>query len=235
MTVGFHTASTGMYWAQKAMDVTANNIANLSTDGYRADNPSFADLLRTNVREQSVSPDLEVGHGSKLGKTDTLFEDSGLTQTGLPQDYAMTDSRDFFAVRTSDGRTVYTQDGRFSLSHRGDGRFYLADSGGNLVLDANGQTIPVADSKAKQAVGVFTFRNLDGLVKDGESCYDPTNRSGAALSVPNADVRQGFLVSSGSDFSAEISNAILQQRAYDLDAKMVTMTDEVMQTVNTLR
>ena len=235
MTVGFRTASTGMYWAQKAMNVTANNIANLSTDGFKADSPSFADLLYTNVKEQEVAPELKVGHGSKLGKTDTIFGTSGMTETDLPQDYALTDQRNFFAVKTSDGQTVYTRDGRFGLSQRGDGRFYLADSSGNLVLSSNGRTIPVTDSKAKQNVGVFTFRNLDGLIKNGDSCYVSTNRSGSAVTVQNADICQECLESSGTDFATEMSNVILQERAYDLDAKMAVMTDEVMQTVNSLR
>lgn len=235
MTTGFHTSATGMIWAQKALDVTANNIANVSTGGYKADKASFADLLYTNVKEAEVAPDLKVGHGSKLGKTDTLFNVTGFDRTERPQDYGLTDGRNFFAVRTADGRTVYTRNGSFSLSKRGDGRFYLADSSNNLVLTQNGQTIPVIDANAKQPVGVFTFRNLDGLSKDGSNCYAVTARSGEAIGVPNADIRQGCLENSGTDIATEISNIILQQRSYDMDARFVTMTDEVMQTVNGLR
>ena len=235
MTTGFQTAATGMVWAQKALDVTANNLSNLSTGGYKADKSSFSDLLYTEVKEPQENPNLKVGHGDKLGKTDTLFSQSSLDETNRAQDYALPDGRDFFAVRPADGRTVYTRDGRFILTKRNDGRFYLADSAGEEVLDANGRAIAVTNAEKAQNVGVFTFRNLDGLEKAGGNGYVATNRSGPAAAVRNAEVRQGYLESSATDMATEISNMVVQQRAYDLDAKMVTMTDEVMQTVNNLR
>lgn len=236
MTTGFHTAATGMIWMQKSLGVTANNIANTSTQGYKADKASFADLLYTEVRGQpNQSPDLKVGHGSKLGKTDTMFTTAPFDRTGQPQDYALPDARNFFAVRTEDGRTAYTRGGRFILSRHADGRFYLADGVGEEVLDANGQPIVVTDGEKAQNVGVFTFRNLDGLEKTGGNNYTATDRSGPASVAVGAQVQQGYLESSAVDMATEMSNMVIQQRAYDLDAKMVTMTDEVMQTVNGLR
>ena len=123
MTTGFHTSAAGMIWTQKSMDVTANNIANLSTQGYKNDEASFADLLYTQIKPPQTDPALTVGHGSRLDKTDTIFTASGLDQTGRPQDYALTDDRTFFAVRTTDGRTIYTRGGNFSLSKGVDGQF----------------------------------------------------------------------------------------------------------------
>ncbi len=234
MTTGFHTAATGMIWAQKALGVTANNIANLSTEGYKADSTSFADLLYTQVKSPEENPGLKVGHGSKIDKTDTLFSSSGLDQTGQPQDYAMTDARTFFALRTPDGRTFYTRSGSFKLSQHADGKFYLSDSAGNEVLGGDGNPIAVADAGQKQDLGVFTFRNLDGLQKVGGG-FEATEGSGQAVRVTGADVRQGYLESSSADMATEFSNMILQERAYQLDAKMAVMTDEVMQTVNNLR
>ena len=236
MTTGFHTAATGMIWTQKSLGVTANNVANVSTQGYKADKASFADLLYTEVRGQpNQSPDLKVGHGSKLGKTDTMFATASLDETGQPQDYALPVARNFFAVRTDDGRTAYPRSGRFALSRHADGRFYLVDGAGENVLDANGQPIIVTDEKKAQNVGVFTFRNLDGLKKTGGNNYTPTDRSGPASVAAGAQVRQGYIESSAVDMATEISNMVIQQRTYDLDARMVTMTDEVMQTVNSLR
>ena len=235
MTTGFHTAATGMITTQKSLDVTANNIANLSTDGYKADKASFSDLLYSEIREPGQDPNLKVGHGSKLGKTDTLFATSSLDKTDRTQDYALPDPRNFFAVRTADGRTEYTRDGRLVLSRHADGRFYLSDSSGREVLNQNGGPIPVTDAQKAQNVGVFTFRNLDGLEKTGSSDYRATDRSGPASAVAGAEVRQGYLESSATDMATEMSNMVTQQRAYELDAKMVVMADEVMQTVNNLR
>lgn len=235
MTTGFHTATTGMIWTQRSLDVTANNIANLSTDGYKADKASFADLLYTQIKDPSQDPKLKVGHGAKLGKTDTVFTTAPLDKTDRPQDYALPDERQFFAIRKADGSTVYTRDGRFIVSKHNDGRFYLANSAGEEVLDQNGRPVIVTNPKEAQNVGVFTFRNLDGLEKAGGSAYTATNRSGPATGVANAQVWQGYLESSGADIAKEMSNMIIQQRSYELDAKMVVMTDEVMQTVNNLR
>jgi flagellar basal-body rod protein FlgG len=235
MTTGFHTAATGMIWAQKALDVTANNVANLSTNGYKADQSSFADLLYTEIRTPGQDPKLKVGSGSKLSKTDTLFTASSLEETGAPQDYGLTDARNFFAVRMADGTTAYTRNGNFSLSLHDDGQFYLSDDSGEEVLDFNGAPIVVTDDSKAQNVGVFTFRNLDGLQKAGGNNYVATERSGEAYAVQDAEVRQGYLETSSADLSTEFSNLMMQQRAYELDAKMVVMTDDVMQTVNSLR
>lgn len=234
MTTGFHTATAGMIWSQKSLDVTSNNIANLSTSGFKADKASFADLLYTEVKQPEVDPTLKVGHGSRMNKTDTVFSGSSLDQTNQPQDYALTDTRNFFAVRTPDGRTLYTRGGSFHLSQHADGLNYLADSAGNEVLGADGNNIPVADIAVKQNLGVYTFASLDGLKKTGGG-FEATALSGEAIPVAGADVRQGFLEASSADMATEISNMIVQERAYQLNAKMAVMTDEVMQTINNLR
>lgn len=235
MTTGFNTAATGMIWQQKALDVTANNVSNVSTEGYQADKASFADLLYTNVKAEEGNSALKVGHGAKLSKTDTLYESGGLSQTGRTLDYALTDARNFFAVRASDGTVQYTRDGRFEWSRQNDGRFYLANTSGSLVLDRNNRPIAQTGANAPVNVGVFTFRNLDGLVKTGSNGYAPTARSGGAQAVPGAEVKGGYLENSAVDLATELSNMIVQQRSYEMDARMVQMSDEVMQTVNNLR
>lgn len=235
MTTGFHTAATGMIWQQKALDVTANNIANLSTEGYKADKASFADLLYTNVKDELGNSNLKVGHGAKLNKTDTIFDKGALEETGRSQDYALTDERDFFAFRASDGTVNYTRNGRFAVSRRNDGRYYLATESGDLVLDGNYNPILVTNQDAAQNVGVFTFRNLDGLLKSGDNGYVPTARSGQPTRVPNAEVKQKYLENSAADLATELTSMIIQQRSYDLNSRLVQMTDEVMQTVNSLR
>ena len=230
MTTGFSTATTGMIWAQKSIDVTANNIANVSTTAYKPDKDSFADLLYTQVHEADIKPDLKVGHGSKLNKTDTLYEAAAISPTGQPLDFALTDKRDFFAVRTPAGQTLYTRDGHFILSKHSDGHFYLADSAGNTVVGGE----QLIDSP-NPTVTAFTFKNLDGLIKTGNNDYEATDRSGQAALVDNPEYRQGYLEGSGADLATELSNVIVQSRAFELDAKMAAMTDEVMQTVNSLR
>lgn len=236
MTTGFYTAAAGAIGQQQAIDVTANNLSNISTQGYKADRASFADLLYTNVKDESGDSSLKVGHGTKVGKTDTLYELGGLQQTNESQDYALTDARDFFAVKTADGTVKYTRNGNFHKADGGDGKYYLADSEGSFVLNQAGNPIVFSGSEEQaQKVGVYTFSNLGGLQKAGESYDTATGLSGAASAVQNADVRQGYLEDSAVSMSNELSNMIVQQRAFEMNAKMVQMSDEVMQTVNNLR
>ena len=236
MTTGFYAAAAGAIGQQQAVDITSNNISNISTQGYKADRASFADLLYTNVKDESGDSSLKVGHGTKVGKTDTLYELGGMSQTGESQDYALTDARDFFAVRTADGTVKYTRNGNFHKAAGGDGKYYLADSEGSFVLGPTGNPIAFSgDDRQAQKVGVYTFGNLGGLEKAGESYYTATGLSGAASAVQNADVRQGYLEDSAANLSTELSDMIVQQRAFEVNAKMVQMTDEVMQTVNNLR
>ncbi len=236
MTNGFYTAASGVVGQQQAMDVTANNLANVSTQGYRADRASFADLLYTNVKDEAGDSALKVGHGTKVGKTDTMASQGGLRETGLPQNYALTDPRNFFAVRTAGGTVQYTRSGSFHKASGGDGRYYLADSEGGFVLDSAGNPIVMTgDDRRAQPVGVYTFANLGGLRKTGGNDYAATALSGAASAVRGAEVRQGFLEDSTVDMATELSDMIVQQRAFEVNAKMVQMTDEVMQTVNSLR
>ena len=236
MTTGFYSAAAGAVGQQQAVDITANNLSNISTEGYRPDRASFADLLYTNVKDEGGDSSLKVGHGTKIAKTDTLEEQGGLRETGEPQDYALTDARNFFAVRTSGGAVRYTRNGNFHEEPGGDGNYYLADSEGSFVLDQAGNPIAMAgDDRQAQKVGVYTFGDLGGLRKAGESYYEATGLSGAASAAPGADVRQGYLEDSAASLSTELSDMIVQQRAFEMNARMVQMTDEVMQTVNNLR
>ena len=234
MMTSFHTAAVGMIGQQEGLDVTANNLANLSTDGYKADRAAFSDLLYTNMKQETGASHLKAGSGSRLWKTDASLDTGGIRQTRGDFDYALPDNRNFFAVKTAEG-IRYTRDGHFQKALGSDGLYYLADTEGHYVLDKNGRNIAVTEGQQPQTPGVFTFQNLDGLQKAGDSFFQPTARSGQALVQPDATVKKGFLEYSNVDLSQEFSNMISQQRSYEMDARIVQMSDEVMQTVNNLR
>jgi len=234
MLTSFYTATAGAIAQQNGMAVSANNISNSSTTGYKADEGVFSDLLYTNVRS-GESNDLKTGHGTKLGSTDTVFTQGALTNTGNNLDYALGDSNTFFAVKTSDGSIKYTRDGAFSKSVGTDGKTYLSDNNGGYVLDSAGNSIVVTNDEEKQNIGVYTFKNLDGLLKSGDNYFSATNVSGNAENAKNADLKQGYLESSTSDLATEMSNVIVSERAFGFNAKIVQISDEIMQTVNSLR
>lgn len=236
MTTSFNTAVSGVIARQQAVDVTANNMANLSTQGYKADQVSFSDLLRTNIHAPDApSSDLNAGHGTRVLKTDTLFTAGPMQQTGRALDYALTDDRTFFAVRTAGGDVEYTRDGNFELSQQADGSFILTDTQGNALLGADGNPVTAQNGQAASQIGVFTFANLDGLNKTGGDQYAATADSGQAQAVADAGLKQGYLEGSAADLATEMSNLITQSRDFSLSAKLVTMSDEVMQTINNLR
>lgn len=236
MIRSFYTSFSGLMAQEKGMAVTANNVANADTKGFKPDKSAFADLVTTNVyAPQSSYPGMLVGQGSKMSKTDTLFTQGGVSETNRPQDYALTEENQFFAVRSSDGTVKYTRNGEFQLSERASGRFYLADSNGDQVLNGAGQPIVVTNEQQKQPVGVFSFSNPEGLTKTGDNCYLPTALSGGAAAVQGATVKEGFVEDSTVDMTDELSDLIRSNRAFGFNAKLVQMSDEIMQTVNNLR
>jgi flagellar basal-body rod protein FlgG len=236
MITAFYTGSAGAISQEQGMDVTANNLANVSSNGYKADKAAFSDLVTTSLRtQQNGVTRVMQGHGARLSKTDTVFEQGGFTQTGRAQDYALTRNDQFFAVRSADGTVRYTRDGNFQLSTRADGSFALSTTQGDLVLDGSGNPIIVRDAEAKQSVGVYSFANLGGLNKAGDNCYETTALSGTPTVVPNAEVKEGYLEGSTVNLAGEMTDMINTNRAFDLSANIIKMSDEVMQTVNNLR
>lgn len=234
MISSFYTAATGTIQLQKGVDVTANNIANISTTGYKASEATFADLIYTNINAAAgANTELKSGHGTKLEKTDTLFTQGGFQNTGRPFDYALTQPNQFFAVETN-GEIKYTRNGGFHLSIQPDGN-YLVASDGSYVLDANGQRITAADEQAKPQVGVFSFANSNGLLRDGNSNFTATDLSGAAAAVNNPEIKKGYLEDSSVNVADEMVSVMELQRAFQFNSKIVQLSDEIMQTVNGLR
>ncbi|HEX2985428.1 MAG TPA: flagellar hook-basal body protein [Caproiciproducens sp.] len=234
MISSFYTGAVGLSQLQKGMDVTSNNVANASTTGYMASAPRFSDLIYTNLNAAAnAASELKAGHGTKLGKTDTIFTEGDLKKTGTNTDYALTQPNQFFAIQTQSG-IRYTRNGNFHVSIQ-PGANYLVDSTGGYVLNARGQRIPMKTDNDTPDIGVYTFDNCDGLTRVGNSYFTPTNLSGAAKTVVNADLKKGWLEGSSIDFTDEVSSMIELQRSFQMNSKVVQVSDEIMQTVNSLR
>lgn len=234
MINSFYTAATGTIQLQKGIDVAANNIANIETTGYKATEPTFSDLLYTNLHAApTTQTDLKSGHGAKLAKTDTVFTQGGLEQTGRMMDYALTQPDEFFAVQTG-GTVKYTRNGNFHISEE-NGTKYVVDSTNGYVLDANGQRIAVDSETADIPAAVYSFPNCDGLSREGNSYFTATGHSGAGVAVANPAMKKGWLENSSADLTTELTSVMELQRAFQMNSKMVQMSDEIMQTVNSLR
>lgn len=240
MNISFYTGRSGLIGQSTALDIYANNIANVSTNGYKASRPSFADLLYSVSRQ--TEPEWQTGHGTKVAKTDLLYSQSSFYMTQSPLDFALPNDG-FFAVESSNGDINYTRDGSFAITLV-DNQWYLTSSiNGDFILDYNGDRIDVQiEDEANidyydisDRIGVFAFDNPYGLDSAGDNRYLQTERSGEAAADYGLDKLNYALERSNVDISEEMVNLIQTQRAYQMNAKVVSTSDELIRISNNLR
>lgn len=251
MNIAFYSARTGMIAQQAGMDVTANNISNVNTVGYKALRPSFADCIYTEQR--ATEPEWDTGHGQYLNKTDYMWEQGGFHNTENPLHYAL-GGDGFFMVRDYNGTDFLTRDGSFQISNMGD-HWELVNASGDFVIDYEGNHIIVpfiteTDEEGNEVetteidfvaltdmIGIYNVENNWGLDQDRNNHFVATQRSG--LPVPDLDGDtlkiEYYLENSTVDFATEIVHVIESQRSYQMNARIVQTTDEMQQIANNLR
>lgn len=256
-----NTAATGMQAQQTNMDTIANNLANVSTTGFKKARAEFEDLMYQTVKEpgaqtgaNSVSPTgVQVGLGVKTSAVQKDFAQGSTKITRAPFDIEIQGSG-FFPVQLPDGQIAYTRNGAFKKAP--DGR--LADQNGyalqpeiTIPPDASGVEIN-PDGLVQIITGVNTvpqnvgqiqlvnFVNPAGLKSIGRNLFVPSNASGlpqqgtpgqAGLGI----VAQGQLETSNVNVVDEMVNMITAQRAYETNSKVVQATDQMLQYMNNLR
>jgi flagellar basal-body rod protein FlgG len=257
-----NTAATGMQAQQLNVEVIANNIANMNTTGFKRQRAEFQDLLYQNVERMGVQSSdagtivptgVQVGVGVKAGSVYRVTEQGSVTQTQNLYDVAV-QGEGYFIIQLPDGRDAYTRAGNFSLS--ADGQLVTKDGftvapGVSVPQDAVGVSINrqgvvqaiMADGSAPQEVGALElarFVNPAGLDAIGGNSFLETPASGAANrglpgSVGFGTVQQGFLETSNVNAVTEISALITAQRAYEMNSKVITTTDEMLRSASNLR
>lgn len=234
MIRAFYTAAAGASAMQKGFSVTANNIANVSTAGYRAAEVTFSDLMYTNLNlPEGADTPLQAGVGVKVKSTSAQSSSNGLRQTENEYDFALTRPGQYFAVEKEDG-VRYTRAGSFIASEEPDG-FYLKTTDGGYVLDAAGGRIALTAGEEVPAPGVFVFANADALTREGDNLYAANERAGAPAAAEDSGMVRGALENSGVSLADEMTSVIELQRAFQLNSRMIRLTDEVMQTINSLK
>lgn len=261
MNIAFYSASTGMIAQQAGMNVTANNVSNVNTVGFKALRPSFADCIYTEQRRTEAEWD--TGHGQLLNKTDFMWDIGGFTDTSQPFDFALPNDG-FFMVRDYMGNTYLTRDGDFEITNIGETDEYgnpiweLVNGSGDFVLDYEGEPVrvnfvPGVDEEGnpiegqltttidyaqlKEDIGVYTVPNNWGLTQDDSNHFIANERSGqpVADTERTLDKLQYFLERSSVDLAEEMVNLIIEQRSYQMDAKVVQTADEMQQIANNIR
>lgn len=218
---------------RRQLDVTANNIANADTVGFKVEN------LLTNT---------EVGQGAKNAMVrgpvafvldDGVARDFGqgeLKQTGAPFDFAI-EGQAFFEITTQEGPR-YTRDGRFTLDETGrlitaDGNAVSGPGGAGVQIDTSlGPVSVAADGTITQQgqvtgrIGVVRFDDLASLSKAGNGLFRNTSNE-APAAAPDARVRQGMLEGSNVQTLTQITDLIEIQRAYERMARMIDQTEDL--------
>lgn len=255
------TASTGMQAQQTRLDVTANNIANVGTTGFKKSEVQFADLLYQTERSAGAATSdatktpvaTQVGLGVRTAGTARLQTQGSTKHTGNPLDLAI-EGRGFFPVRLPSGEAAYTRSGAFHQNAEGmivtsEGHplatdVVLPDDAEKINIGANGKvTVKVPGETELMEVGnieVATFANPAGLEALGQNLLRETEASGAAQAVaPGEDgtgsVTQHALEMSNVKVVEEMIDLITGQRAYEVNSKVVRAADEMLQQAANLR
>ena len=253
-------SKTGMQAQQMQLDVISNNLANVSTNGFKRASAVFEDLMYQNLRqvgsnssEQSQLPTgLQVGLGVRTVATSRSFAQGNLQQSGNKLDVAI-QGNGFFQVTMPDGTTNYTRDGALQVDSQG--RLVTATG---LPL-ANGVTVPVnatsvaiaADgtvsvqipgTTAPQTAGTIAVANLlnpaglepKGQNRDAESTASGQPASGTPGTNGLGSLMQGFVETSNVNVVQELVTMIQTQRAYEMNSKAIQTSDQMLQKLGQL-
>ncbi|MCD6472303.1 flagellar basal-body rod protein FlgG [Candidatus Aerophobetes bacterium] len=255
------TAAAGMKAQQLFIDTIANNLANVNTSGFKKSRVNFQDLLYQIITMAGTKAPgggqlpvgIEVGHGVQPVAIEKLFTQGDITETKNPLDIVI-EGNGFFQVLQPDGSVAYTRDGSFKLDK--DGRMVTANGlplepeivipseATNISISHDGTvSVLIPGSTTPQQVGSIAlakFINPGGLKSIGYNLYETTDASGESITgAPGLEgfgaISQGFLEMSNVQVVEEMANMIIAQRAYEINAKSIQTTDEMLRIANNLR
>jgi flagellar basal-body rod protein FlgG len=255
MMRALYSAATGMQAQQFNLDTISNNLANVNTTGFRANQARFQDLIYQQMRAPgspvgaSVIPvGQDVGLGSKVASSAKLFTQGSLVQTSNPLDVAI-QGDGFFQITLPDGTTGYTRDGSFKVDSNGtlvtsDGyllnpQITIPGQAVNVSINPDGTVNALLPGQTQpQQVGQINlarFVNPAGLQPNGQNNFLQTAASGApTVTQPGINgagtLQGGYLENSNVAVVTEIVNMIVAQRAYEANSKAITTADQMLQT-----
>jgi flagellar basal-body rod protein FlgG len=255
------TAATGMAAMDLKVQVIAGNIANMSTTGYKSERAEFQDLIYEHVQRVGAQASdqgnilpvgIELGSGVKTAGTPRLMTQGTLSQTGNTLDVAI-QGDGFFKIQMPDGTFSYSRDGSFQMDAQGrvvTAEGYVVQPGITIPANSTGLTVnnqgqvsvTLPGSSTSSVLGQFTltrFINNAGLQANGDNLYTATPASGTPQDTTAGTngagtLLQGSLEQSNVEAVTEISNLIAAQRAYEMNSKVITAADEMLQSTSQL-
>ena len=253
-------SKTGMETQQMQLDIISNNLANVSTTGFKRANAVFEDLMYQNLRqvgsstsEQSQLPTgLQIGLGVRAVATSRSFAQGNLQQSSNNLDVAI-QGNGFFQVTMPDGTINYTRDGSFQVDSQGR---LVTQSGlpiaNGITVPANAQSVAIASNGTVTAmipgnvspqpigtIALASFVNAAGLDPRGQNLYAESAASGQPnTGTPGANglgsVMQGYLETSNVNVVQELVTMIQTQRAYEMNSKAIQTSDQMLQKLGQL-
>lgn len=252
MIDALHISATGLRSQQEQIDVISNNVANMQTPGFKKTRVSFAEIAGPLINTPGQSGSMH-GGGAHIVSTAPVFTTGELKPTQNATDIAI-DGLGFFEVENEAGEKLYTRAGQFRINQDG----YLATTTGlrlaqnvqippdavDLRIDPNGDvTVRLNGANERIQIASIELANFaapDALDSLGENLYVPTEQSGLVnFSKPGSDglgkLQQGYLEMANVNMVEEMTNLVLAQRAYQLNARVLQASDQVLETINNLR
>lgn len=248
-------SKTGIDAQQTNLDVVTNNLANVGTNGFKRSRAVFEDLLYQNLRQPGaqssqltmVPTGFQLGTGVHPVGTERIHTQGNLEKVDNPMSVAI-NGNGFFQVLKPDGTTAYTRDGTFQLDNQGQlvtisgyavqPSITIPASALSVTIGSDGTvSVTQAGSPAPTQVGALqlaNFVNPGGLQAVGENLYAETAASGApATGAPGANglgvLNQGFVETSNVNVVEEMVKMIEIQRAYEINSKAITVSDQMLQ------
>ncbi|MCL4171503.1 UNVERIFIED_CONTAM: hypothetical protein GTU68_015831 [Idotea baltica] len=260
MLKAFFTSATGMRAQELLIDNTANNLANVNTNGFKRNHVEFADLMYdvskqpgAQTSQGQISPiGLQIGNGVRPVGTTTIFT-QGTPQISGSSTHMAIEGEGFFKVTMPDGSAAYTRDGSFQrnadgLLVNGDGRpldpnitipptaqdVSITATGDVNYREAGGQGLVIAGQ-----VSLYRFANPSGLKQLGGNLFSQTQASGdetqgVAGIEGFGSIRGGFLEGSNVEVVAEMVSLITAQRAYEINSRAIKAGDEMLSNASQL-
>ncbi|WP_439924798.1 flagellar basal-body rod protein FlgG [Nitrobacter sp. JJSN] len=256
-----YTAATGMAAQELNVQVISNNIANLRTTGYKKQRAAFQDLIYDHVRRVGAQASdqgtilpvgIDLGGGVKTVGTPRLMSQGTLSMTGNDLDIAIR-GEGFFKIQMPDGTYQYTRDGTFQMDNQGrivnaqgnpvQPTITIPQNSSGITINAQGQvsvTLPGSTTPTVLGqIGLTRFVNKAGLQPVGDNNFTETPASGPPQDgVANidgyGDMQQSNLEQANVEVVSEISDLIAAQRAYEMNAKVISAADQMLQSASAL-
>lgn len=258
MMNSFYISASSLQAHQTHVDVIANNLANANTTGFKKGRIQFKDLIYTEMlsaNQRLATPDIVNGRGmgAAISSVNKEFSQGEAKSTNRDLDIAI-QGNGFFELLLPDGEHAYTRDGKMQIDKDGmlvnaDGyalspSIYIPPDAQKVSIGANGDvSVTLPDKSVPVEIGridLAGFMNPSGLSPKGDNLYQPSEASGDAFYGEPGDegfgiLAQGFLEGSNVSLIEELTNLMLAQRGYEINAKVIQASDDILGIVNNLR